>query len=258
MLKLIDAHAHVNFPGFAADREAVIKRAAEGGIGMINVGTSLQTSREVVALAKNHPDMWATVGLHPTDHEQGFDREAFLELARQEQVVAIGECGLDYFRASTDTAEQQKNLFIQQIELANEVGKPLMLHIRDAYRDAYEILKAHRSKLKATHPGNVHFFAGTWEEARLFLDLGFTLSFTGVITFATSYDEVLRQVPLESVLIETDCPFVAPTPYRGQRNEPAYVVEVAKRLAEVKQVDLEEVGQATVANTARVFGLGIA
>jgi TatD DNase family protein len=253
MLKLIDAHAHLNFTDYDADRGEVIARAREEGLGMINVGTDLETSRQVVELAKNNPDMWATIGLHPTDHEQSFDREAFLSLAREERVVAIGECGLDYFRSSPETAAQQQELFIKQIELANEVGKPLMLHIRNAYQDAYELVKAH-AKVK----GDVHFFAGNWEEAKLFLDLGFTLSFTGVITFANSYDEVIKNVPLDMILAETDCPFVAPAPYRGKRNEPSYVQEVVKRLAEIKGLRVEELSKATLANTARVFGLGIA
>lgn len=253
MLQLIDAHAHLNFPDYDADRGEVAARAREAGIGMINVGTDLETSRQVVELAKQNENMWAAIGLHPTDHEQTFDHEAFLNLAREEKVVAIGECGLDYFRSSPETAAQQKAVFIKQIELANEVGKPLMLHVRNAYQDAYELVKAY-AKVK----GDVHFFAGNWEEAKLFLDLGFTLSFTGVITFANSYDEVIKNVPLDMILAETDCPFVAPTPYRGKRNEPSYVQEVVKRLAEIKGLGVGELSKATLANTARVFGLGIA
>lgn len=253
MLKLIDVHAHVNFPDYDEDREGVIKRAQEVGVGMINVGTGLETSRQIVALAEQNENMWATIGLHPTDWTEGFDDSAYLELAKNEKTVAIGECGLDYFRADKSSAEKQKAIFIQQIELANELNKPLMLHIRDAYHDAFDVLKAH-TKVR----GNVHFFAGTWEEAKLFLDLGFTISFTGVITFTRDYDRVIKNTPLEAILTETDCPFVAPEPYRGKRNEPSYVWEVAKKIAEIKGLEPEEVARVTLENTVRVFRLPIA
>lgn len=257
MLKLIDAHAHLNFPDYDADREAVLTRAAEAGIGLINVGTGLETSRQVVDLAQGRENTWATIGLHPTDAaETGESGEALAELrrlAQEPKVVAIGECGLDYFRADPSTAAKQQEMFVRQIEIANEAGKPLMLHIRNAYQDAYEILKTH-AKVK----GDTHFFAGTWDEAKLFLDLGFTLSFTGVITFARSYDEVIKNAPLDMILAETDCPYVAPIPHRGKRNEPAYVQEVVKKLAEIKGLSDEAVAAATLANTKRVFGLDIA
>lgn len=251
-LKLIDAHAHLNFPQYDKDREAVFARAAEAGIGLINVGTDAKTSEFAVELAQNHENTWATVGLHPTGFAEGFDYGFYLDLARDEKVVGIGECGLDYFRSEPTTAEKQKEIFIKQIELANESNKPLMLHLRgaDAYQDAYEILKTH-AKVK----GNAHFFAGTWDEAKLFLDSGFTLSFGGVITFVHNYDEVIKNAPLEMILAETDCPFVAPVPYRGKRNEPGYLPEIVKKLAEIKNISAEEAGKATLANTRRVFNL---
>ena len=145
--------------------------------------------------------------------------------------------------------ERQKKIFMQHIEVANKVGKPLMCHIRNAYKDAADILREH-AKVK----GDIHFFAGTWEEAKLFLDLGFTLSFTGVITFTSDYDEVVRNTPLDMMLTETDCPYITPKPFRGKRNEPMHVREVVKAIARIKGLDEELVRAQLVANAKRVFG----
>ena len=173
--------------------------------------------------------------------------------------MAIGECGLDYYRLERDTRELQRTAFIEQIELANTLGKPLMLHIRpgergaesgDAYRDAWEILKAH-----ATVPGNVHFFAGTVEDARRFFDIGYTISVTGVITFTKDYDEVVRFAPLSMLHAETDAPYVSPKPFRGQRNEPLHVREVYVRIAELKGEDAESVRAQLRENARRLFGV---
>ncbi len=252
MLKLIDAHAHLNFPQYDNDREAVFARAAEAGIGIINVGTDTQTSKFAVELAQNRDDVWATGGLHPTESPGDAleQLQGVALLVQDKKVVAIGECGLDYFRFDRAVAEKQKAIFIQQISLANEINKPLMLHIRgaQAYQDTYNILKS-----ETEVRGNAHFFAGAWEEAKSFLDLGFTLSFGGVITFTRDYDEVIKNTPLEMILAETDCPFVAPIPYRGQRNEPSYLPEVVRKLAEIKGVSESEVREATLANAQRVF-----
>ncbi|MCC6290547.1 TatD family hydrolase [Candidatus Nomurabacteria bacterium] len=248
-LEIIDIHSHLNFPQYDDDREAVFARANGAGIGMINVGTDLASSRLAVSLAQERDNVWATVGLHPTDHVEGFEREVYLSLAKNEKVVAIGECGLDYFHQKTEEEKRkQQEIFIQQIDLANELKKPLMLHIRNAYREAYEILKT-RAEVK----GNAHFFAGTWEEARLFLDFGFTLSFGGVITFTRDYDEVIKNTPIEMILTETDCPFVAPIPYRGKRNEPSYLPEIVRKLAEIKGLTYVEVATETLKNAKRVF-----
>lgn len=250
MIKHIDNHAHLNFPEFDADREEVIKRANENGVGIINVGVDLKSSKWAVELAEKNENMWAIVGQHPTDTEEAFDAGAYRELLKSPKVVAIGECGLDYFHLKDDNKWVQKDLFVRQIELAQEVGKPLMLHIRDAYEDAIEILKKYPDVR-----GDVHFFAGSKEIAQQFIDLGFTLSFTGVITFAKEYEELLKSLPLESILSETDCPFVAPVPYRGKRNEPAYVVEVVKKIAEIKDLSFEAVSSQLLANFKKLFGI---
>ena len=195
-----------------------------------------------------------------TSRGEIFDVKAYEALGRNNRVIAVGECGLDYYRAEANTKELQKRVFIEQIELANKLGKPLMLHIRpglrslgevgNAYEDALEIINAH-AKVK----GDVHFFAGDWETAKKFLDLGFTLSFTGVVTFTHDYDEVIKNTPLDMILSETDAPYVTPVPYRGKRNEPLYVQEVVRAIARIRGEDLEKVSVQIMANSQRIFGL---
>lgn len=253
-----DMHAHVQFPEFDADRVEVLKRAKEAGVGMINVGTGRETSEQAVRLAEEDENTWAIVGLHPT-HTEGenferFDFDYFKLLAQNKKVVGIGECGFDFFHFQNreDARMMQMGTFESQIRLALEVDKPLMLHIRDGYKESIEVLKNWHGVR-----GNVHFFAGNVEEAKLFLELGFTLSFTGAITYKNSegYHEVIRYAPLKSIMCETDCPFVAPVPYRGERNEPVFVIEVYKKIAEIKNVPLEQVINQVRENVRRVFSI---
>lgn len=273
--KYIDVHAHAQFTAYDEDRDEVIRRALSEGVHMMNVGTQRDTSRAAVELAEKYDGVYAAVALHPvhtsasfhdqkelgeegkafTSRGEEFDPAVYEELARHPKTLAIGECGLDYYRLEEDTIERQTRVFIQHIELANKVGKPLMLHIRSgsgrsAYRDAAEILRAH-AKVK----GDVHFFAGTWEEAQRFLDLGFTLSFTGVLTFTHDYDEVVCNTPLDMLMAETDCPYITPVPHRGKRNEPLHVREVYKAIARIKGLDEETVRAQLAANAKRVFGM---
>lgn len=264
--KYIDVHTHLNLEAFEADGGEVVAHTRAEGVAYINVGTGRKTSERACALAREHDWVFATVGLHPvragggSDVEGGevFDAEAYRALAHGERTVAIGECGLDYFRVEKGTKKRQEEAFIAQIELANELQKPLMLHIRpseksmDAYEDALSILKAHAQVL-----GNVHFFAGTYEVAKKFWDIGFTTSFTGVITFANQYDEVIKHAPLTMLHAETDAPYVAPMPFRGQRNEPLHVREVYKHIAEIRGEDAEVVRLALLQNARRVFGVHI-
>ena len=253
-----DVHAHTQFDAYDADRAEVVQRTLEAGVHMMNVGTDAATSEAAVRLAEAHEGLYAAIALHPTgtagEYEEAFDPAFYEALGVHLKVKAVGECGLDYFRLDENTKEIQKRVFIQHIEIANKLGKPLMLHIRSgtgasAYKDAADILREH-SKVK----GDVHFFAGTWEEAQLFLELGFTISFTGVLTFTHDYDEVVRNVPLDMILSETDCPFITPVPFRGKRNEPMYVREVVKAIARIKDLDEETVRAALVSNAKRVFG----
>lgn len=272
--KYFDVHAHVNFKAYEEDRDEVLQRALSEGVYVMNVGTQKDTSLFAVEMAEKYEGLYAAIALHPihtsasyhdtkelgeegkafTSRGEVFDPAYYEELARNPKVKAIGECGLDYYRLDVDTAEKQAKVFIQHIEIANKVGKPLMLHIRNgsdrsAYKDAAQILKEH-----ARVKGDVHFFAGSWEEAQLFLDMGFTLSFTGVLTFTHDYDEVVRKIPLDMILSETDCPYITPTPFRGKRNEPLHVREVVKAIARIKGEDEEKVRAQLVENAKRVFG----
>jgi TatD DNase family protein len=274
--KYIDIHSHTNFKAFDEDRDAVIMRALDAGVAVINVGTQIDTSRFAVEMANKYDGVYAIIGLHPihtgasyhdtkelgeegkafTSRGEVFNYEEYKKLIVDPKVVAIGECGLDYYRCTPETIATQKKAFIEQINLANEFNKPLMLHIRNnpeikelnAYSDALEILKEH-AKVK----GDVHFFAGTLEDAKGFVDFGFTLSFTGVVTFTHDYDEVVRQTPLDMIMSETDSPYITPIPYRGKRNEPVYVIEVVKKIAEIKGLSVEEVAKQLVLNAKRVF-----
>lgn len=262
--KYIDVHTHVNLDAFAEDFVAVGTHAHDEGVAYINVGTGKETSARAVELIGD--GVYATVGLHPVHAGGGneveeaeiFDTEYYHSLALGERVVAIGECGFDYYRVDKDTKEKQEAAFIAQIELANKVGKPLMLHVRDvqgsmeAYQDAIKVLKAHAKVL-----GNVHFFAGTYEVAKQFWDMGYTTSFTGVITFANQYDETVQNAPLDMLHAETDAPYVAPKPFRGQRNEPLHVREVYTRIAELRSEDSEMVRIALLQNAERMFGISV-
>lgn len=260
-LRIIDAHTHVQFPEFDHDRQEVISRAHGQGIGMINVGTDLSSSQAAVALAQEYETgVWATIGAHPHEISQNFDREAFERLAQNPRVVGIGECGLDYFRMEGDKdriIEKQKELFSQQIELAIRSKKPLVIHCRpsdtassDAFEDVIAMLEERKNDLPQER-GICHFFTGTVPSAQRFLELGFSFTFGGLITFNREFDEVLRYIPERNILVETDAPFVAPKPYRGKRNEPAYVAETVRFLSEFKGVD----PGIFLENTRRVFGI---
>ena len=252
MLEYFDSHSHLNLSPLREEKEKIIAELAREKIGTITVGTDFQTSGEAIEIAKNNPNIWATVGLHPTDSEEEFDYEKFKLLASESKVVAIGECGLDYFHPGDK--EKQKEIFLKQIQLANEVKKPLMIHCRpskrtvDAYRDLISILKDYPST-----KANMHFFGGNLEIAKELLELGFTISFAGPITFVPDYDKVIEYLPLDMILSETDAPFAAPAPFRGRTCYPYYVSEVVKKIAEVKKIDLEEVKKQLVANVRRVF-----
>lgn len=270
-----DSHSHLNLSQFDDDREAVIARMREEGVWTITIGVDAKTSKESVELAEKHDHIFATVGVHPDDLEEelvqssveGFDEVYYDQLVKSSKVVGIGEAGLDYFRLSASVSVKsasvraQRELFEKQIEFAHKHKLPLMLHCRpskgtmDAYEDVLDIL-AHDLGLRTNDwPGNVHFFVGDTEIAKKFLELGFTVSFDGPITFSRDYDEVVKYVPLDMILAETDAPYVAPSPYRGKRNEPIYVSEVVKAIAEIRGKDMEKVRAATVQNTLRVFGI---
>ncbi len=284
-----DAHTHVQFSGFDADRGAVVSRARAADVWMVNVGTQQDTSRAAVELAEQHREgVYAAIGLHPihtarshhdeaelgggeaavafTSRGEVFDADRYRPLALHEKTVAIGECGLDYFRIneSEDREAQvrrQREAFVAQIALAREVKKPLMIHCRNAFADLITILGS-SAYPTIENPGVIHFFTGTVDDARALLDLGFSFTFEGAVTFPPrkgnavgDYDDVISIIPIDHILSETDAPYVAPIPYRGKRNEPAYVVETVKRLAELKHVSTEAMKAQIWQNARRIFSL---
>ncbi|MFH1956655.1 MAG: TatD family hydrolase [Patescibacteria group bacterium] len=251
--KLFDIHCHLDFPDFDKDREEVIKRALDAGIGMINVGTDYESSKKAIELAEAYAGIYATIGVHPHDAKINFDYKKFLALAKHPKVVSIGECGLDFYR-NQGNQDNQIELFKQQIELAMEVDKPLMIHCRDAHKDLLEILAAFYSLLSTRYNGNLHFFSGTLEEAQQYFDLGFTISFAGPVTYdANRITDIVSRAPVDKIMIETDSPFAAPAPFRGKRNEPFYVQEIARKIAEIKCLTYEKICEITVKNALRSF-----
>jgi len=279
-MRLFDVHTHVQFQAFKEDFREVLKRALDSGTWMINVGTQRDTSEAAIKLAHEYDEgLWATVGLHPihtsksfhdaqelgadpsassgfTSRGEEFDYEIYKKLAEDPKVVAIGECGLDYYRLEEDTKAKQKEIFEKQVALAHDVKKPLMIHCREAIADLIGILKNKKEELRSPRdggPGVIHFFSGTTEDADELMELGFSFSFGGVTTFARAYEKLLKHIPLEKILLETDAPYVAPVPYRGKRNEPAYVLEVAQKISRVKNIPVEEVAEKTFANAQRIF-----
>jgi TatD DNase family protein len=259
MPEYIDIHSHINFRDYDSDREEVITRLKENNVWTITVGTELKSSIEAIELSRLHEGLFASIGLHPTDTaSEDFDPAQYEKLVVNPKVVAIGECGLDYFRLkgeSGDEKARQKKVFEKQIEFALRYDKPLMIHCRNAYEDVLNILSSYKKSDGPKLRGDVHFFAGNVEIAKRFIELGFALSFTGVLTFTSDYDAVVAYAPLESILSETDAPFVAPVPFRGKRNDPLYVREIVKRIAEIKKLDLETVKKAMILNANRLFNL---
>ncbi len=279
-MRYFDSHTHVHFAAYKDDSDAVIRRAIASGVGMLTVGTQRDTSRGAVETARKYPGgVWAAIGLHPvhtdksfhdaeelgggeeakgfTSRGEEFDYGYYLELGKNPEVVAVGECGLDYYRMErgTESVEQkakQKKAFEAQIQLAHELKKPLMIHCRAAFPDLISMLSAYRSKL-LPNPGVVHFFTGTPADAESLLELGFAFTFGGVVTFARAYDETINFLPSDRILSETDAPYVAPVPYRGKRNEPAYVMEVVKKLAEIKGISGEKMASQIWKNAADIF-----
>lgn len=259
-LQYIDIHSHLNLPPLSDDQANILSRMRENNIGTITVGTEPKTSREAVRIADENSDMcWATIGFHPADGytPTELDWVELADIANHPKVVAIGETGLDYFRdQSPETKEKQTEIFKQHITLAAKFQKPLMLHVRsskgsdDAYYDALEILSQYEH-VRA----NFHFFSGSKQCMLDIVAAGFTISVDGPITFVAEYDDMVRACPIDKIMIETDAPFAAPMPYRGKTCEPWMVVEVARKIAELKELDLEVVRTQMLENTQRFFGI---
>ncbi|KJH69432.1 TatD family hydrolase [Aliterella atlantica] len=260
-MQLIDSHVHLNFDVFAPDLAAVRSRWQENGVvGLVHSCVEPQEFADIQAIARKFPEIGFAVGLHPLDAEKWTDTMAndILALAASDtKVVAIGETGLDYYKA--DNVQQQQKVFEAQLAIASELNLPVIIHCRDAAANLREILlKWQNSKQKVR--GVMHCWGGTEEETQWFLDLGFYISFSGTVTFknAKQIHQSAQIVNPERLLIETDCPFLAPVPKRGQkRNEPAYVLHVAQALAQLRGVTLEEIAQTTTRNACELFKLSV-
>ncbi|MEK7579695.1 MAG: TatD family hydrolase [Patescibacteria group bacterium] len=266
---LIDSHCHPQFPHFDKDRDEIIENALKQGVFMICVGTDFETSKQALELAKRYDiepsltanygagGIWATAGLHPNNNlKEKFNPEKYEALLNQDKVVGFGEIGLDYYR--TEKPEDQKiqrERLEQQIELAVKIGKPVVFHCRDAktgslgnaHRELTDMIKGKQLT------GVIHSFTGTQKEAEKYLELDFCLGLNGIITFSEQYEEIVKYIPLEKILLETDAPYLTPLPFRSKRNKPSYVKYVAEKIAQIKNVSYNLVAEQTTKNTKELF-----
>lgn len=258
-MRLFDTHAHLHFPDLVADLDAVLDRAREAGVAaMVTIGTDRETNPAAVALAERVPGVWATVGIHPHDVAETSDDDyaAMESLAHaSDKVVAIGEIGLDFFR-NLSPPDVQVGAFRRQLRLARQLGKPVVLHVRDAHAEALAVLAEERVQDVG---GVMHCFSADVEVARRCLDLGLYISLAGPVTYknARALPDVARFVPEDRLVVETDCPFLPPEPHRGKRNEPAYVQITANRVAALRGVDPEALASAMTDNAARLFNVAV-
>lgn len=250
---LVDSHCHLDFPDLSRRLPEILGRMNENGVGWaVCIGVNLEDFPGVLALAESHPNLYATVGVHPeyADAEDPSE-EQLVELADHPKVIAIGETGLDYYWQK-DRPQWQRDRFRRHIRAAIRARKPIVVHMRDAADDTLTILKEEGAQAVG---GVMHCFTETWEVARDALDLGFHISFSGIVTFknALAIKEVARKTPLDRILLETDSPYLAPVPYRGKPNEPAYVRHVAEEVARLRGLSPEQVGEATTTNFFNLF-----
>lgn len=271
---IIDTHSHLNFNAFKDDLDEVVKRTQKENIWVINVGTKYETSSKAIELAEKYKEgVYAAIGLHPiyaaaefqkirTEPDEGeflikeqdFDKEKYKDLAKNPKVVAIGEIGLDYYyKPKTNTKleqfkEKQKKVFIEQLSLAKELDLPVMIHCRMAHEDIIQILENYKDIT-----GTIHCFTGTLEQAKKYIDLGFYIGINGII-FKFNIDEVIKEIPLEVILVETDCPYLTPlVEGKDTRNEPVFIKHVVQRIAELKGITFDEVALRTTENAKKLF-----
>ncbi len=254
-MKLIDSHCHLNYEGLAERREEVLANARDAGVaGFLNISTRQREWGEVIAVAEVNDDVWATVGVHPheADAHPDLGASALVAATSHPDVIAIGECGLDYYYDKSDRAAQRER-FQAHIEAALETGLPLVVHTRDAEEDTAQILE--RAVNAGGARGVLHCFTGTWELARKALDLGFYVSLSGIVTFKNAQDlqHTARKLPADRLLVETDSPFLAPVPHRGRTCEPAFVADTARFVAGLRGVEVETLAQETTANFFKLF-----
>jgi len=276
---LIDTHAHVNFKAFKDDADEVIRRSLAADTWMILVGSEVKTSKRALEYAnKYEKGVYAAVGLHPMHtreqkvegedynfitREEEFSYDVYEKLAQFKKVVAVGEIGLDYYHLdyATDMAalkRKQKQIFTRQLELAKNLKLPVIIHCRQAHDDMLEILKAFKKDHKDSLPkdkawGVMHCFSGDEELAWQYFNLGLNISFTGLITFSAQWDDLIRRLPSDKFMIETDCPYMTPEPFRGRRNEPLFVKKVAERVAEIKNLSFERIAEISTNNARQMF-----
>ncbi len=276
---LIDTHCHIHFPAYNLDREAVLSHMQAKDIWGITIGTALKNSKDAIQFAESHPNIYATVGLHPShtfsehvDEEEGhvdeheLDIDQAVALAKSSnKVVAIGECGLEFYRLETvadaeANMRNQERVFAQHVEVAKQVDLPLVIHCRNGLTRLAELLQ--ESWNQGHHPrGVIHSFTGTWQEAQPLLDLGMHIAVNGIATFplrkgqdpSTAIDRTIENIPLDRLLVETDSPYLAPMPFRGKRNEPAYVEHVAEHIAKTRRMNFQDVAKATTENARKLF-----
>lgn len=254
--KLVDSHCHLEMSDFRNDLEEVIRRAIESGVEyMFTVGTESQDWATAVEVAENHPSVYAILGVHPHNAKEIDDQTypTLLKLCKGKKVKAYGEIGLDFFR-NLSPREVQIRRFREQIGLAQEINLPIIVHDRDAHQEIVEILRAEKAEQCG---GIIHCFSGDYDFAKKCMDMGFYISIPGSITFknAEGYREVVRNIPLDSLLVETDAPYITPVPFRGKRNEPSFVRYTAQKVAEVKNIAFEKLAEATTRNALRVYGI---
>lgn len=277
---LIDTHAHVNFSAYKNDADEVIKHSLDNDVWMILVGSELKTSQRALEYANRYErGVYATVGIHPIHLESGlaedsdqdysfktkgedFNYDNYEKLAKFEKVVAIGEIGLDYYHIDSRDPEpakkKQKKVFIEQLLLARDLDIPVIIHCRQAHDDMLRILKdfkqEHKDSIPSDRPwGVMHCFSGDEDLAWQYFSLGMLISFTGIVTFSKQWDNLIRKVPFEKFMLETDCPYMTPEPFRGKRNEPVLVKYVADRIAEIKNLSTEKVAEITTKNARNLF-----
>jgi TatD DNase family protein len=284
-MQFFDTHAHVNFKDFKDDADEVIRRSLDNNTWLVLVGAEYKTSNRALNYANKYESgVYAAIGLHPTHLEEviahssdekgstqyltrgeDFDYATYEKLAKFEKVVAIGEIGLDYYHLdlSGDIAaikKKQKKVLLEQLRLARSLNLPVIIHCRQAHDDLLPLLqdfrKENRHLIDSTKPwGVIHCYSGDENLAWEYFKSGLMISFTGLITFSQMWDDLIRKIPLEKIMIETDCPYMTPEPYRGQRNEPLLVQYVANRIAEIKNIKLEKVAEVTTENAKRFFGI---
>jgi TatD DNase family protein len=278
-MQFIDTHAHVNFNAYKKDGEEILQKALNEGVLVVNVGSQYSTSQRAIEYAhKFETGIWAIVGIHPIhldkktvhiDSEEldsvleikangeDYDAEKYLELAKDEKVVAVGEVGLDYHHFEENEnvepmKEKQKEVLIKFIELANLVNKPVMLHCWDGYDDLLEILEKHPVNKR----GIVHSFIGSYKTANKFIEFGYKIGLNGIITYGESYNRLIKEIDLKNIVIETDCPYLTPRPLeKEKRNEPIFVKLVAEKIAEIKEISIEEVARITTENAKKIFDI---